>query len=132
MSNEVLTIIWRPHEHAEEYLIFVDDEKEFKEWREQPEGGKSIALSRFIGNFSVYKSNTGGVTGVLQPISRMELETAFFGDDKKVKDKSVEAAIQLILQNGREQKQQFKASERSDFNTSRGGAGDNHPGTQRR
>ncbi|BEI81638.1 hypothetical protein CcaverHIS002_0207980 [Cutaneotrichosporon cavernicola] len=132
MSNEVLTIIWRPHEHAEEYLIFVDDEKEFKEWREQPEGGKSIALSRFIGNFSVYKSNTGGVTGVLQPISRMELETAFFGDDKKVKDKSVEAVIQLILQNGREQKQQFKANERSDFNTSRGAAGDNHPGTQRR
>ncbi len=42
------------------------------------------------------------------------------------------AAIQIILQNGREQKQQFKASERSDFNTSRGGAGDNHPGTQRR
>ncbi|CAK9783934.1 hypothetical protein CC85DRAFT_331220 [Cutaneotrichosporon oleaginosum] len=132
MSNEVLTLIYRPHEHADEYMVFVDDDKEFKEWRAQPEGGKSIALSRFIGNFAVYKSITGGVTGVLQPISKQDLETAFFSDDKKVKDKSVEAAIQIILQHGREQKQTFKASERSDFNTSRGGAGDNHPGTQRR
>lgn len=37
-----------------------------------------------------YKSATGGVTGMLQPISKQELETAFFSDDKKVKDKSVE------------------------------------------
>jgi hypothetical protein len=39
---------------------------------------------------SQYKSITGGVTGVLQPISKQDLETAFFSDDKKVKDKSVE------------------------------------------
>lgn len=53
MSNDVLTVIYRPHEHADEYLVFVDDEKEYKEWVAQPEGSKSIALSRFIGNFGV-------------------------------------------------------------------------------
>jgi hypothetical protein len=37
-------------------MVFIDDEKEFKEWRAQPEGGKSIALSRFIGNFAVVSS----------------------------------------------------------------------------
>lgn len=53
MSSEVLTVIYRPHEHAEEYLVFIDDEKEYKEWKAQPEGGKTIALSRFVGNFAI-------------------------------------------------------------------------------
>lgn len=52
-SNEMLAVIYRPHEHADEYLVFVEDDKEFKEWKAQPQGGKSIALSRFVGNFSI-------------------------------------------------------------------------------
>lgn len=51
--SEVLTVIYRPHEHADEYLVFVDDENEYKEWKAQPEGGKSVALSRFVGNFAI-------------------------------------------------------------------------------
>jgi len=53
MSNETLAVIYRPHEHAEEYLVFVDDEAEYKQWKEQPQGGKDIALARFIGNFNI-------------------------------------------------------------------------------
>lgn len=53
MANELLAVIYRPHEHAEEYIVFIDDEAEYKEWKAQPQGGKSIALARFIGNFEI-------------------------------------------------------------------------------
>lgn len=56
MANETLAVIWRPHEHADEYLVFVDDEAEYKQWKEQPVGGKDIALARFIGNFEIVSS----------------------------------------------------------------------------
>lgn len=58
MANELLAVIYRPHEHADEYLVFIDDEAEYQEWKDQPIGGKSIALARFIGNFvivSIYR-----------------------------------------------------------------------------
>lgn len=46
-------VVWRPHEHADEYIVFIDDEVEFKAWKEQPAGGRDIALARFIGNFVI-------------------------------------------------------------------------------
>ncbi|TXT08879.1 hypothetical protein VHUM_03007 [Vanrija humicola] len=104
MTNDTLAVIWRPHEHADEYLVFIDDEAEYKAWKD---GSKDIALARFLGNYNIYSSGTGH-TGILKPISKQELETAFFGDDKKVKDKSNEAAIQLILDNGKPQTAAFK------------------------
>ena len=37
-----------------------------------------------------YKSTTSGHTGQLGEISKQEIESAFFGDEKNVKDKSLE------------------------------------------
>ena len=37
-----------------------------------------------------FKSAEGGHTGTLGAVSKQEIENAFFGDEKKVKDKSVE------------------------------------------
>ncbi|KAL1405764.1 hypothetical protein Q8F55_007437 [Vanrija albida] len=104
MTADTLAVIWRPHEHADEYVVLIDDEAEYKAWKD---GSKDIALARFIGNFNIYSSGTGH-TGILKPIGKQELETAFFGDDKKVKDKSVEAAITLILDNGKSQVAKFQ------------------------
>jgi hypothetical protein len=60
-------VIWKPNEHADEYMVFVDDPKEvsilvpfmstrtvahatqYEAWKED----KSIALSRFLGQFSI-------------------------------------------------------------------------------
>ncbi|KAK4684483.1 hypothetical protein P7C73_g5695, partial [Tremellales sp. Uapishka_1] len=98
MSNT--TVIYKPNEHADEYIVFVEDEAEYKQWKDQPTGSKDLALARFVGQFAIYKSGTGH-TGQLGEISKQELENVFFGDDKSIKDKSVEAAIVIILQNGR-------------------------------
>ncbi|RSH93774.1 hypothetical protein EHS25_006422 [Saitozyma podzolica] len=89
-------VIWKPSEHADEYIVFVDDIKEYEAWKED----KSIALSRFLGQFAIFKSATSGHTGSLGEISKQEIENVFFGDEKNVKDKSVDAAIGLILQHG--------------------------------
>ena len=118
-DNETLAVIWRPHEHADEYLVFVDDETEYNRWKEQPQGGKDIALARFLGSFDIFKSNTSGTTGMLAPISRQEVETAFFGDDKRIKDKSTDAAIVLILENGTSKRQRFQVHD-PNMNPSRG------------
>ena len=131
MSNEALAVIYKPDQYADDYLVFVEDEDEYKQWKAQPEGGKDIALARFVGNFQIYKSTVGGVTGRLEPISKQDMETAFFSDDKKVKDKSTEAAMVIILQNGRAQRHNFKLTG-PEMNMARGGAGDVFPGTQRR
>lgn len=53
MTVETLAVIYRPDEHADEYLVFIDDEVEFKQWKAEPVGGKDIALARFIGNFNI-------------------------------------------------------------------------------
>jgi hypothetical protein len=37
-----------------------------------------------------YKSGTSGHTGNLGEVSKQEIENTFFGDEKNVKDKSVE------------------------------------------
>ncbi|KAK1925222.1 ribosome maturation protein [Papiliotrema laurentii] len=84
-------------DHAEEYIVFVEDVKEYEQWKSD----KSIALARFIGTFQIFKSSTSGHTGQLGAISKQEIETAFFADDKNVKDKSLEAAIQIILEHGK-------------------------------
>lgn len=77
---------------------------------------------------SQYKTGTGH-TGTLNPISKQDMETAFFGDDKKVKDKSVDAAIGIILQNGTEQRRKFQVTS-DNLNPSRGG-GEVHVGGTR-
>lgn len=53
MAQDLLAVIYRPSEHEDQYIVFISDEDEFKQWREQPEGQKSIALARFIGNFNI-------------------------------------------------------------------------------
>jgi hypothetical protein len=40
-----------------------------------------------------FKSATSGHTGQLGEISKQEIESAFFDDDKKVKDKSLECVV---------------------------------------
>lgn len=42
-----------------------------------------------------FKSSTSGHTGTLLKISKQEIETAFFGDEKNVKDKSAECVVCL-------------------------------------
>jgi hypothetical protein len=76
---------------------------QYEQWKKD----KSIAMARFVGKFSIvsptyphnplsrsyhrqYKSTTSGHTGTLGEISKQEVESAFFGDDKNVKDKSTE------------------------------------------
>jgi hypothetical protein len=66
-ANDTLAIIYRPHEHAEEYLVFVEDESDYQKWKEQPEGGKDIALARFIGNFAAIVSVSGVYTFIPRP-----------------------------------------------------------------
>jgi hypothetical protein len=43
-----------------------------------------------LGLMFQYKSATSGHTGQLGEISKQEIESAFFDDDKSVKDKSLE------------------------------------------
>lgn len=58
MTTETLSVIYRPSEHADEYIVFIDDEAEYKQWKAQPLGGKDIALARFIGNFEIVSAGT--------------------------------------------------------------------------
>ncbi|KAK8869473.1 hypothetical protein IAR55_000037 [Kwoniella newhampshirensis] len=111
-----VAVIYKPNEHAEEYQVFIDDVAEYEAWKSD----KSIALSRFVGTFEIFKSSTSGHTGSLGAISKQETETAFFGDDKNVKDKSVEAAIQLILENGKVHKSDLAHSGKINKNPARG------------
>lgn len=60
MTQDLLAVIYRPSEHEDQYIVFISDEDEFKQWREQPEGQKSIALARFIGNFNIVSALTAG------------------------------------------------------------------------
>lgn len=53
MGTDLLAVIYRPSEHEDQYVVFIDDEEEFNQWKEQPVGGKSIALARFIGNYNI-------------------------------------------------------------------------------
>jgi len=112
-------IIYKPDEHADEYMVLVDDVAEWEQWK----ADKSIALSRFVGQFAIYKSATSGHTGTLGEISKQEIENVFFGDDKNVKDKSVEAAIEIILQHGKLHKGDLAHSLKLTKNAARG-AGD--------
>jgi hypothetical protein len=43
-----------------------------------------------------FKSATSGHTGQLGEISKQEIESAFFDDDKKVKDKSLECVVAFL------------------------------------
>lgn len=115
-GKSAIAVIWRPNEHADEYIVFVEDVAEYEQWKED----KSIALSRFLGQFSIFKSSTSGHTGTLGEISKQEIENAFFGDDKNVKDKSLEAAIILILQNGAIHKGDLASSQHITKNPARG------------
>ncbi|KAE8542791.1 hypothetical protein D1P53_000854 [Cryptococcus gattii VGV] len=120
MSSVAVAVVYKPNEYADEYMVFVDDVADYERWKD---GAKDIALSRFIGQFSIYKSATSGHTGSLGEISKQEIENVFFGDEKNVKDKSVEAAIMIILQNGKMHKSDFRHSYKLNMNPSRG-AGD--------
>lgn len=60
MTQDLLAVIYRPSEHEDQYIVFISDEDEFQQWREQPEGQKSIALARFIGNFNIVSPLTAG------------------------------------------------------------------------
>jgi hypothetical protein len=103
--------------------LIADHTRQYEAWKED----KSIALSRFLGQFAIvsvptvihmllsdeptrrkdpsapycpwpraspltaqFKSATSGHTGSLGEISKQEIENVFFGDEKNVKDKSVE------------------------------------------
>ncbi|KAI9637780.1 ribosome maturation protein [Dioszegia hungarica] len=112
------TVIYRPNEHADEYIVFIDDEAEYNAWKED----KSIALARFVGQFSIFKSSTSGHTGTLGEVSKQEIENVFFGDEKNVKDKSVEAAILIILKSGTVHKGNMEHSGKMSKNDARGGA----------
>ncbi|CAD6574989.1 MAG: hypothetical protein TREMPRED_001265 [Tremellales sp. Tagirdzhanova-0007] len=84
MSNH--PVIWRPNEHADEYIVYIEDVEEWIKWKED----KSIAMALFVAQFSIFKSSTSGHTGTLGEISKQEIENVFFGNDKNVKDKSPE------------------------------------------
>ncbi|KAL7420590.1 hypothetical protein Q5752_004541 [Cryptotrichosporon argae] len=118
-EQQTTAVVYKPNEHADEYLVFVDDENEYKLWKEQPEGGKDIALARFVGNFDIYKSGTGH-TGHMGIVSKQEIESAFFDDSKNIKDKSVDAAIVIILQHGQTLKKDRFDSMRIHKNPARG------------
>ncbi|ODN92084.1 hypothetical protein L198_05756 [Cryptococcus wingfieldii CBS 7118] len=117
MSEVANAVLYKPNEHADEYQVFVDDVAEYEAWKG---GAKDIALSRFLGIFSIFKSATSGHTGSLGAISKQEVENVFFGDDKNVKDKSVEAAIVIILENGKLHKGDLAHSNKINKNPARG------------
>jgi hypothetical protein len=48
------------------------------------------AIKAVCSHILQYKSNTGGATGLFLTVGKQDIESEFFGDDKKVKDKSVE------------------------------------------
>ncbi|WVO16917.1 hypothetical protein L204_104603 [Cryptococcus depauperatus] len=121
-AGTATAVVYKPNEHEDEYMVFVDDVAEYQRWLE---GDKSIALARFIGQFAIFKSATSGHTGSLGEISKQEIENVFFGDAKNVKDKSVEAAIILILENGKVHKGDLAHSYKLNLNPARGG-GDTH------
>ena len=116
-NNPVQTVIYKPNEHADEYIVAIDDVAEYEQWKTD----KSIALSRFVGQFAIFKSATSGHTGQLGEISKQEIESAFFDDNKNVKDKSLEAALVIILQNGKIHKGDLSHSLKLTKNQSRGG-----------
>ncbi|WVQ86240.1 hypothetical protein IAT38_008408 [Cryptococcus sp. DSM 104549] len=126
--SAAVAILYKPNEHADEYMVFVDDVAEYERWKA---GATEIALSRFLGQFSIYKSATSGHTGSLGEISKQEIENVFFGDEKNVKDKSVEAAIDIILRNGTIHKGDLSHSQKVQLNAARGGGDVRAPGAAR-
>lgn len=79
MTQELLAVIYSPSEHADNYIVFIDDENEFLQWKEQPEGQKSIALARFIGNFNIVSDSgvhivSHGLSGLLMLLTLITLE----------------------------------------------------------
>ncbi|ORY30037.1 ribosome maturation protein [Naematelia encephala] len=109
-------VIYKPGPHAAEYIVYIDDSRDYEAWK----GDKSIALSRFVGDFAIFKSQTSGHTGQVGEVSKQEIETAFFGDDKNVKDKSVEAAIVIILTHGHAAPASFNSGHKLNKNPGRG------------
>ncbi|WRT67497.1 uncharacterized protein IL334_004469 [Kwoniella shivajii] len=111
-------IIWSPEASQEQFIVYIDDAAEYEQWKQQPEGGKDIALSRFVGTFSVFKTATGvGHTGTLGEVSKQELQNTLFGGDK---NKHVEDAIVLILTEGKPHKGDLSHSFKLTKNPGRG------------
>jgi len=116
-------IIYKPDPHGDEYIVFIEDPKEYEDWKTD----KSIALARFLGQFSIFKSGTGH-TGTLGEVSKQEIETVFFDDQKNVKDKSIEAAIGIILEHGVLQKGDLAHGYKLTKNPARGAGDTRAPG----
>ncbi|OCF32071.1 hypothetical protein I317_06751 [Kwoniella heveanensis CBS 569] len=92
-------LIWSPENSQDQYIVMIDDVNEYEQWKAQPAGGKDIALSRFLGQFTIYKTTTGvGHTGTLGEVSKQEIQNVFFGGDS---GKHVEDAIIVILNEGK-------------------------------
>ncbi|WWC69097.1 uncharacterized protein I206_103033 [Kwoniella pini CBS 10737] len=108
-------VIWSPENSQEEFLVFVDDVAEYERWKG---GATDIALSRFVGTFSIMKTtNSVGHTGQLGEVSKQEIQNVFFGGDK---NKHAEEAIEIILKEGKSQKADYSHSYKLTLNPGRG------------
>lgn len=84
----------------EDFVVFLDDPEALDKYKTD----STIPLSQVLGNFDVYKSITGGATGVLDKASKQELAEEF-GDYKSVEDD----IIKKILAEGHIQHSQSMA-----------------------
>lgn len=83
--------------NKEDFVVFLDDPEALEQYKTD----KTIPLSQVLGNFEVYKSITGGASGVLEKASNQELSEEF-GDFKNV----IDDIIPRIIKDGHIQQHQ--------------------------
>lgn len=71
------------------FLVFVDDEADFKKWQ----GDKSVPLSHFISAFKIFVTGGPGVSGTYDGASKATLSNEFGTDD-------TDEVIKKILEKG--------------------------------
>lgn len=83
--------------NKEDFIVFLDDIDALEQYKTDT----TVPLSQVVGNFDVYKSFTGGSSGMLEKASNQELSEEF-GDFNSV----VDDIIPKIIKNGQIQNHQ--------------------------
>jgi len=80
----------------EDFIVFVDNQNELKEWR----GDKSKPLAHFVSSFKVFISHKHGAQGPLDSASHSTLDNEFGTHNE-------DEVIKLILEKGNLQESEF-------------------------